>query len=152
MFSLSRKKPCFGVTPMKYLIDTNVPLMVLLDQDYSSEARIFFETIPMHHCVISDFSLHSIGVILAKKDRKEIFRTFIDDLIVRCRIHILHIRYEDLYSVMQNMDIFHLDFDDAYQYTLAQEYSLQIVSFDQDFDLTEKGRVCPADVISGRYF
>ena len=49
---------------------------------------------------------------------------------------------------MENMDTFHLDFDDAYQYTLAQEYGLQIVSFDQDFDLTEKGRVRPDDVIS----
>ncbi len=104
----------------------------------------------MHHCVMSVFSLHSIGVILAKKDRKEIFRTFIEDIIVRCRIHVLHIRYEDLYSVMENMDAFHLDFDDPYQYTLAQEFGLHIVSFDQDFNLTEKGRVRPADIISGR--
>ena len=89
-------------------------------------------------------------MILAKKDRKEIFRTFIEDIIVRCRIHVLHIRYEDLYSVMENMGVYHLDFGDAYQYTLAQEYGLQIVSFDQDFELTEKGRVRPADVISGR--
>jgi predicted nucleic acid-binding protein len=131
---------------MKYLIDTNVLLLVLLDQDSSSEARHFFETVPMQQCVISDFSLHSIGVILARNERKEIFREFIEDLIIRCRVQVLHIRYEELYSVMKNMDRCNLDFDDAYQYTLAREYGLQIVSFDSDFDSTDKGRVHPADV------
>ncbi len=31
------------------------------------------------------------------------------------------------------MNIFKLDFDDAYQYTLAKLYGLKIVSMDKDF-------------------
>jgi len=36
-----------------------------------------------------------------------------------------------------------LDFDDSYQYAVAQKYSLEIISFDADFDRTEKGRKIP---------
>lgn len=133
---------------MKYLIDTKVPLLILLDQDSSMEARSFFERIPMKDCVISDFSLHSIGVILARKGRKELFKAFVDDLIIRCGLHVLHIRYEEIYSVIEKMDENHLDFDDAYQYALAERDRLEIVSFDTDFDATVKGRVRPAEVIN----
>lgn len=131
---------------MKYLIDINIPLLILLDQDSSMEARSFFERIPMKDCVISDFSLHSIGVILARKRRKELFKAFVDDLIIRCGLHVLHIRYEEIYSVIEKMDETHLDFDDAYQYALAEIYGLRIVSFDADFDATAKGRIRPANV------
>lgn len=41
---------------MKYLIDTNIPLLILVDQDSAREARSFFERIPIKDCVISDFS------------------------------------------------------------------------------------------------
>jgi predicted nucleic acid-binding protein len=36
-----------------------------------------------------------------------------------------------------------LDFDDSYQYAVAQKYGLEIMSFDADFDRTEKGRKIP---------
>ena len=38
---------------------------------------------------------------------------------------------------------FRLDFDDSYQCAVAQKYGLQIMSFDADFDRTEKGRKMP---------
>jgi len=34
---------------------------------------------------------------------------------------------------------FNLDFDYAYQYVVAEKYGLVIMSFDADFDRTEKG-------------
>ena len=33
-----------------------------------------------------------------------------------------------------------LDFDDAYQYVTLVRYNLTIISFDNDFDRTERGR------------
>jgi len=39
---------------------------------------------------------------------------------------------------------FGLDFDDAYQYLAAEKYGLTLVSFDSDFDRTERGRNTPA--------
>jgi predicted nucleic acid-binding protein len=44
---------------------------------------------------------------------------------------------------------FNLDFDDAYQYTAAEKYDLTLVSFDSDFDHTERGRKTPAEVLQG---
>ena len=44
---------------------------------------------------------------------------------------------------------FRLDFDDAYQYAVAEKYGLAIVSFDADFDRTERGRRSPKQVLSG---
>ena len=41
---------------------------------------------------------------------------------------------------------FGLDFDDAYQYVAAEKNDLTIVSFDKDFDRTERGRVPPSEV------
>jgi predicted nucleic acid-binding protein len=41
---------------------------------------------------------------------------------------------------------FGLDFDDAYQYLAAVKYNLTLVSFDSDFDRTERGRRTPAEV------
>jgi predicted nucleic acid-binding protein len=45
---------------------------------------------------------------------------------------------------------FGLDFDDAYQYLAAVKYDLTLVSFDSDFDRTERGRRTPADVIGSK--
>ncbi|MBW2083669.1 MAG: hypothetical protein DRH15_04210 [Deltaproteobacteria bacterium] len=39
------------------------------------------------------------------------------------------------------MEKFALDFDDAYHYTAAETYELTLVSFDSDFDRTERGRL-----------
>ena len=38
---------------------------------------------------------------------------------------------------------FGLGFDDAYQYVAAERCGLTIVSFDRDFDRTERGRKTP---------
>ena len=39
---------------------------------------------------------------------------------------------------------FSLDFDDAYQYATAEHFDLAIVSFDADFDRTDRGRLTPS--------
>jgi len=44
---------------------------------------------------------------------------------------------------------FGLDFDDAYQYAVAERYGLTIISFDGDFDRTARGRKTPEDLIFG---
>lgn len=41
---------------------------------------------------------------------------------------------------------FHLDFDDAYQYVVAEKFNLTLVSFDTDFDRTDRKRMVPAEI------
>ena len=43
---------------------------------------------------------------------------------------------------------FSLDFDDAYQYVSAEKFGLTLISFDADFDRTEKGRKIPAEILN----
>ena len=50
--------------------------------------------------------------------------------------------------LIKNTKEFKLDFDDAYQYTLAEKHDLSLVSFDKDFDKTERGRKTPIEVLN----
>ena len=51
------------------------------------------------------------------------------------------------YEMMFIGGLFGLDFDDAYQYVAAELEKAEIVSFDKDFDQTEKGRLTPIQVL-----
>jgi len=46
-------------------------------------------------------------------------------------------------TVIKSARKFNLDFDDAYQYVVAEKNNLEIISFDGDFDRTKKGRKTP---------
>ena len=54
---------------------------------------------------------------------------------------------EDMVSVIEAAQRFGLDFDDAYQYAVAEKYGLTIVSFDADFDHTEQGRKTAGEIL-----
>jgi uncharacterized protein len=53
----------------------------------------------------------------------------------------------EMEQVVDTASKFSLDFDDAYQYVVAEKYGLMIVSLDHDFDRTARGRKEPADVV-----
>ena len=62
-------------------------------------------------------------------------------------ISIFSLTSEDLKALNQPIQKFNLDFDDVYQYAVAEKYHLQLVSFDKDFDSTERGRKEPTEVL-----
>jgi uncharacterized protein len=113
-----------------YLIDTNIFLEILLSQEQSKKCKKeLSEKIDTLH--ISDFSLHSIGVILFRYNNELIFNKFIADVLPIVDILTLSKKgYEKIAEVKQN---FGLDFDDAYQYMIASENGLTIVTMDKDF-------------------
>ena len=61
----------------------------------------------------------------------------------------MRLSVEDTKKLAKVSQRFGLDFDDAYQYAVAERYGLTVVSFDSDFDRTEKGRKTPKDVLEG---
>lgn len=114
-----------------YLIDTNVFLEILLAQARRDICKDFLDT-NIGNLYISDFSLHSIGVILFKNDKKSIFQEFTNDVIPKVEIITLPKEaYRDLADIRSNIG---LDFDDAYQVNVAKEYDLKIVTMDKDFE------------------
>jgi len=63
-----------------YLLDTNIWLERLLDQGRSGEVDRFLSSVPSEQLFITDFSLHSIGVILGRLGCMPTFCNFIRDL------------------------------------------------------------------------
>jgi predicted nucleic acid-binding protein len=81
---------------------------------------------------ITDFSLHSIGVILFRYGKEEIFQKFIEDVIPNTKLFALPMElYRGVVSVRKSLN---LDFDDAYQYNMAKYYGLKLVTMDKDFE------------------
>lgn len=131
-----------------YLLDTNIFLELLLDQERADEVERFLQTfLDIADLYISYFTLNSIGIILFKRKKHEIFVNFLTDLFLNGKLYLLKLSLEDLIELTKFAKKFNLDFDDAYQYTLAERYDLTLVSFDSDFDRTERGRKTPGALL-----
>jgi predicted nucleic acid-binding protein len=129
-----------------YLLDTNIFLEALLEQDRTDEVKKLFSTKPLDDFYITDFSLHSIGIILFRLKQPDLYNSFVKDLVLD-GLGILTLRNSELLQLSEIADKFQLDFDDAYQYVSAKKYDLQLISFDQDFDKTDIQRREPIDVL-----
>ncbi len=130
-----------------YLLDTNIILEFLLNQEKADEVEKFLRNIPLETLHLSEFSLYSIGIILLHRGMAEIFSRMIDDLLVSGGIQLVRLGLWDMPNLVQIAQRFNLDFDDAYQYIVAEKYELTIVSFDGDFDRTELGRKTPTEIL-----
>ena len=114
-----------------FLVDTNVFLEILLTQDKKEICKKFLdENIENLH--ISDFSLHSIGVILFRYDKEIVFQKFVEDVLPN--IELLSLPAELYGEVVNAKKKLNLDFDDAYQYRVASYYGLKVVTMDRDFE------------------
>lgn len=130
-----------------YLVDTNVFLEALLEQEQVDTVKQLFQEVDFNLMYVSDLSLHSIGIILFGLGKHDLFVEFLDDMIVD-GIEILSVKITDLKALNEIAQNFQLDFDDAYQYQLANQNDLKLISFDRDFDKTERGRKAPAEVLA----
>jgi predicted nucleic acid-binding protein len=65
---------------LMYLVDTNIFLEILLEQDKSEACKTFLSG-HINELAISDFSLHSIGVILFRHKAHDVFSKFIGDIL-----------------------------------------------------------------------
>ncbi len=131
-----------------FLVDTNVFLEVLLEQENSKTAEEFLLKTPPELIHVSDFTLYSIGIIMTRAKKYEEFLKFTEDLLINAGFTLLRLPPLEFKGVIQAIKRFNLDFDDAYQYRLAEMYNLRIVSFDSDFDKTEKGRITPEEALT----
>jgi len=131
---------------VRVLVDTNVFLEVLLAQSRATEARKFLESWPAHELFATDYTVHSIGLLLFRRKQPDTFRQFVDDIFFKSRAAMLSLKPAELEAVIDAASGFGLDFDDAYQYATAVRHGLSIVSFDTDFDRTPRGRMLPSQV------
>jgi hypothetical protein len=130
-----------------YLVDTNIWLERLLDQTRSDEVRQFLDATPSEHLFISDFSLHSIGIIMTRLDKAEQLLNFVRDAFIDGGVGLVHLEAEHTRRLVQVAGQFKLDFDDAYQYVAAETHDLITISYDRDFDRTDRGRKEPLQIV-----
>jgi len=114
-----------------FLVDTNIFLEILLGQDKKKDCKKYLDN-NIGKLNITDFSLHSIGVILFRYGKEDIFQKFIEDVIPAVKI--LSLPVEQYREVVGDRRILNLDFDDAYQYSVAKYYGLKVVTMDKDFE------------------
>jgi len=129
-----------------FLLDTNIWLELLLDQDRAGEVRRLLEAEEGRQFALTDFSLYSLGIILTRLKKDSVFSDFVSDALEESGIGLIRLDTEALKQIPVVRRKFRLDFDDAYQYLAAEKYSLTLVSFDSDFDHTERGRKTPVEV------
>ena len=117
-----------------FLVDTNIFLEILLRQDKKNSCKRFLDN-NAGNLYLTDFSLHSIGVILLKYNKGDVFQKYIEDVLPNIKLLSLPIRlYKEVISANNNLN---LDFDDAYQYNTAKYYKLKLATMDKDFERIE---------------
>jgi predicted nucleic acid-binding protein len=131
-----------------YLVDTNVWLEQLLDQEHAQEVSKFFDEVSSESLFITDFSFHSICLVLTRFGRHQSAVDFVNDLFVQNRVGLLTVNPKEIQPLVDVMINFSLDFDDAYQYLIAERQKLIIVTFDNDFRRTPRRGRTPAQIIA----
>lgn len=67
---------------MNYLLDTNIWLELMLDQERAADIADLLTRVPSDQLCLTDFSLHSIGVILTRLKQSHIFIRFVQDVLI----------------------------------------------------------------------
>ena len=118
-----------------FLVDTNIFLEILLEQEKKEKCKQFLQDNADMLCM-TDFSLHSIGVILFRFGKEKDFQKFTRDVLSKVNLLTLPLGlYEKLKEVKKTLN---LDLDDAYQYLVAKHYELTLVTMDRDFKKIEE--------------
>ncbi len=133
-----------------YLLDTKVFLELLLEQEKAEEIKNLLLEIEPKDLYITDFSLYSVGITLLRLKKQEIFLKFIKDVFIDTRMNIVRLMPIEMESLIKTAENFKLDFEDTYQYLVAEKYNLILISLDSDFAKTERKRKMPAEILQPR--
>jgi len=88
------------VGELRYLIDTNIWLEILLEQENYQEAKEFLQKTDASLLAISEFSLYSIGIILTRLKKADIFKDFLSDTLEDSGIMRICLKTNDLKEVI----------------------------------------------------
>lgn len=120
---------------MDFLFDTNIFLEVLLGQEKKEVCKKLLTDFS-GSIYISEFSLHSIGIILFKQKQYQYFDQFIHDIANNATIITLPLL--KLSQISMIADKYQLDFDDSMQTLIASENKFGIVTLDRDYKKVAK--------------
>ncbi len=132
---------------MMYLLDTNIILELLFGRSKAKEVEWFLLNTHSDNLYMTDFSYHSIGVILFSRNLGGLFEEISRDIFNTTGIKLIALSSQHAPRIREASLTFNLDFDDAYQYVAAKTYDLSFITFDTDFDTCDLNRTNLSDDI-----
>lgn len=129
------------------LIDSSIWLEYFFDQSRADEVERFLSDGPVQRFAVSEFTVGSLGVILGENDRTDDFSLFVRRALIEHSVQRVVLRPSELLRVLEAINEYNFDFDDVYQYVAAHSRNLTVISFDDDFDVTDRERRTPLDVL-----
>jgi predicted nucleic acid-binding protein len=124
-----------------------VILEVALNQERSTEVVTFLKKLGQTESYISTYAVDAIGYILFRRRQHEQFQQILSDILGKLNIQQVGLQHSEMDRLVWLSVTYTLDFDDAYQYALAEKYDLTIVSYDTDFNRTPRGRTTPGAIL-----
>jgi len=116
------------------LVDTNIFLEYLLDQPHSAFCFRTIERIVEEEleAIITSFSLHSIEVIMERKGLHNQLKIFLENPANIPYIMVYHTSLTEEREILDEMEKYKLDFDDAMQFYVARKLKADIITLDSD--------------------
>ncbi|MCS7137983.1 MAG: PIN domain-containing protein [Candidatus Caldarchaeum sp.] len=132
-----------------HLIDTNIFLEVLLGREKSGECKQFkLVRDGKINAIMTDFSVHSIIVVLDGFKKLEALKTFLTRLTAYKGLRVYYTTLADEVKAAEIELTSGLDMDDAIQYSAALSNKAEsIVSFDKHFDGLKTPRNEPKNLL-----
>ncbi|KPV61557.1 MAG: PIN domain protein [Candidatus Bathyarchaeota archaeon BA1] len=133
-----------------YLIDTNIFLEVLLSGYRKDECERFLNRLKNGKALgaVTDFSIHSILVIMEGFGRRRELKLFLRSLLAYKGLSMYATTLMDEVSAIDISFEANLDLDDAIQYHVASMLKADgIVSFDKHFDGLKISRLEPSQIL-----
>ena len=88
---------------MRLLLDTNISLEVILEQERAGEAQSLLSAIEEHEFFLSDYFLHSIGLLFFRRRQHEVFRQFLIDMFLEAGVAIIALSAWEMDGVIQGV-------------------------------------------------
>ena len=132
---------------LRFLIDTKVWIESLLHQRNYQSCNRFFKSLRSELFSISDFSLHSLAIILIRYKKAPLFKDFVRDVFENGDTQLVSLDPIPQINAMALVEAGKYDFDDAYQLCLAEKRKLTLVTLDCDFRKWKAPHVSPDEAI-----
>lgn len=133
-----------------YLVDANIFLEVLLARPRKDECKKFLSLLRdgKKAGLVTDFTLHSIIVMMDGMNRLSELRTFLSSLTAYKGLHVYNTSLTEEVRATEAAVQNRLDMDDAIQYTTAVAANAQaIISFDKHFNNLKIPRKEPCQIV-----
>lgn len=135
---------------MVILIDTNIFLEYLLAQEKAEECFHALKTLidTNSSILVSSFSLHSIEIIMIRKNLNAELKAFLGVLSGIQHIKIYNTTIEEDIKILELMENTSLDFDDSIQLYIAKKFDAFLLTLDRHFDNIKGIKICkPWEII-----